>query len=143
MNRGTRRAVALALTALLIGACSSGDRSGSSPPPSSVPSPSETAPTGGTTPKTSSGESAGVTVENFDFTPKLMQIDLGTTVTWTNLDSTTHVIAAGAEGATTGLFGGGLGAKGSTYSFTFETAGTFDYLCSRHPAMTATVKVAA
>jgi plastocyanin len=30
---------------------------------------------------------------------------------------------------------------GDVYSFTFEKAGTYDYLCGLHPSMTATIKV--
>lgn len=36
----------------------------------------------------------------------------------------------------------GLGAQG-TYSFTFRTPGTFDYICSIHPFMYGTVVVTA
>jgi plastocyanin len=34
----------------------------------------------------------------------------------------------------------GLGAQG-TYSYTFHSAGTFDYICSIHPFMHGTVVV--
>jgi plastocyanin len=43
--------------------------------------------------------------------------------------------------ADNGEFSSSLLAKGATFSFTFDTAGTYGYHCSIHPSMTGTVVV--
>ena len=60
----------------------------------------------------------------------------GTTVTWTNSDSTQHTVTADD-----GSFDSGVLAQGQTFSHTFDTAGTIAYHCTIHPNMQATVTV--
>jgi plastocyanin len=79
---------------------------------------------------------AAVTIENFAFTPQTLTVKTGTTVTWTNKDSTTHTVASAdgiSTGAkTTGLFASGSLGPGDTFSFTFTQPGTYFYLCTIH-----------
>lgn len=86
---------------------------------------------------TPSSLSASVLIQNFVFMPKSLTVKVGTTVTWTNQDSTTHTVTSdsGSE-----LSSGGI-APTHTYSHTFAQTGTFNYHCSIHPSMTATVVV--
>lgn len=77
-----------------------------------------------------------VTIKDFKFGPDMVTIKAGTTVTWTNQDSTQHTVTADD-----GSFDGGPLAQGQTFSHTFDTAGTFTYHCKIHPTMTATVTV--
>jgi len=77
-----------------------------------------------------------VSITNFAFTPATLTVPVGATVTWTNHDEEPHVIAAN-DGS---FHSPGLGTN-STYSFTFPTAGSFDYICSIHPFMHGTVVV--
>ena len=79
---------------------------------------------------------AAVAIKDFAFSPVSLDIGVGTTVTWTNEDGTPHTATAGD-----GSFDSGALAQGDTFSHTFGTAGTFDYLCSFHPRMRATVTV--
>lgn len=79
-----------------------------------------------------------VTVQNFAFSPANITVKKGATVTWTNKDSTTHT--ATENDGQTGPDSGDL-ATGKSYSFTYNTAGTFKYHCSIHPDMTGTVTV--
>ena len=68
--------------------------------------------------------------------PATLTVKAGSTVTWTNHDEEPHTVAA-----TDGSFHSpGMG-TGATFSHTFPTAGTFDYVCSIHPMMHGTVVV--
>lgn len=79
-----------------------------------------------------------VTIQNFAFSPHDITVKKGTTVTWTNKDSTTHTVTE-----TDGQVGPDSGnlVSGKSYSFTFNAIGTFHYHCSIHPEMLGTVKV--
>jgi plastocyanin len=77
-----------------------------------------------------------VTIDNFAFSPGTLTVKAGSTVTWTNRDEEPHTVAA-----TDGSFHSpGMG-TGATFTHTFATAGTFDYVCSIHPSMHGTVVV--
>jgi plastocyanin len=78
-----------------------------------------------------------VTIDGFAFAPTTLTVSAGTTVTWTNRDEEPHTVAA-----TDGSFHSpGMG-TGASFTHTFSTAGTFDYVCSIHPMMHGTVVVA-
>jgi plastocyanin len=79
---------------------------------------------------------AAVSISNFAFVPATLTVPVGTTVTWTNQDQEPHTIAA-KDGS---FHSAGLDTHG-TYSYTFHTAGGYDYICSIHPFMTGTVVV--
>jgi amicyanin len=79
-----------------------------------------------------------VTIKNFAFTPQVITIKAGTTVTWTNTDSDAHTVTS--QNGTGPLRSAAL-VTGATYSHTFASAGRYDYLCTIHPFMTATVVV--
>jgi plastocyanin len=73
------------------------------------------------------------------FSPKPIQITVGSTVTWTNGTAATHTATSD-----TGAWDTGNIAAGATSStITFATAGTFTYHCAIHPSMTGSVVVAA
>ena len=104
---------------------------------------STAAPPGGasastTGPATSAPPTAGdaVSISNFAFVPATLTVPAGATVTWTNQDQEPHTVVAG-DGS---FRSPGLG-TGATYSYTFPTAGSFDYICSIHPFMHGTVVV--
>jgi plastocyanin len=86
---------------------------------------------------TASSSSASVLIQNFAFMPKSLTVRVGTIVTWTNQDSTSHTVTSdsGSELNSAHI------APGQTYSHTFAQAGTFLYHCAIHPSMTATVVV--
>lgn len=89
---------------------------------------------------TPSGSQAAVSVlggySGFSFSPSVLTIKAGTTVTWTNTSSAPHTVTSDM-----GAFNGSLGGSGATFSFTFTRAGTFSYHCSIHPYMKATITV--
>lgn len=69
-----------------------------------------------------------VSIKNFAFSSAVLNIKLGETISWTNNDSVAHTISG------IGFQSDNL-ANGQTYSFTFSSTGTFDYICSIHPSM--------
>ncbi len=79
-----------------------------------------------------------VSIDNFAFSPASVTVKKGTAVTWTNEDSVAHTVTEtdGQSGPNSGSL-----ATGKTYSFTYNTAGTFKYHCAIHPEMTGTVTV--
>ncbi len=82
---------------------------------------------------------ASVIMQNIAFNPSSLTVTVGTTVTWTNDDSTSHTVTftdiAGVDSGTM--------SRGQTFSYTFNTAGTFHYYCKIHgaSAMSGTVTV--
>lgn len=85
----------------------------------------------------STSQSNSVTIQNFAFSPAHITVKKGTTVTWTNQDSAGHNVVSNQSG---GPKSGTL-EKGQSFSFKFDTVGTFDYICSIHPSMKGTVTV--
>jgi plastocyanin len=77
-----------------------------------------------------------VVMQNISFSPRDITITQGTTVTWTNNDTITHNVIGSNGGPSSGSI-----APGGTYSYTFNTVGTFPYACTFHPVMTGTVTV--
>jgi plastocyanin len=84
-----------------------------------------------------SAQSGHVTVmiHNYMFMPMCLKIMPGTTVTWMNMDSVDHTATD------SGVFNTGDLGTGKTYSFTFKTAGQFNYICSIHNFMKAEIDV--
>jgi len=80
-----------------------------------------------------------VAIKDFAFTPSSITVKKGTTVTWTNQDSTPHTVTSSGSGEKA-MDSQDL-AQGGTYSVTFDTAGTYEYFCTIHPNMTGTVTV--
>lgn len=79
---------------------------------------------------------SAVSIAGFAFGPGSVSIEVGDTVTWTNDDTAPHTATAA------GAFDTGTIAAGESASVTFDTAGTYDYVCSIHPQMSGTVIVA-
>lgn len=79
---------------------------------------------------------SAVSIAGFAFGPGSVSIEVGDTVTWTNDDNAPHTATAAGD------FDTGTIAVGESASVTFDTAGTYDYVCSIHPTMSGTVIVA-
>lgn len=98
--------------------------------------------TSSTTGDTGSGSAptntSSISIADFAFSPANIAIKKGTTVAWTNKDSAAHTVTE-TDGQT-GPDSGDL-ATGKTYSFTYDSVGTFKYHCSIHSSMTGTVTV--
>ena len=79
-----------------------------------------------------------VTIADFAFSPPMLTITAGDTVTWTNEDPVIHTATSA-----TGAFDSGDLAQGASFSFTFTTPGTYAYVCTPHPDMTGQIVVQA
>jgi plastocyanin len=85
----------------------------------------------------------------FCYKPGRLVINAGTTVTWTNRTSVPHTVtrctvaACGVSGGTgkDQGFGSGTIPPGGTYSFTFQSKGTYVYYCAIHGYGTMHAKV--
>jgi plastocyanin len=77
-----------------------------------------------------------ITIDNFTFSPKELTVAVGTTVKWVNHDDIPHTIVE--KKAT---FRSKALDTDDSYSFTFTSAGTFDYFCGLHPHMVGQVIV--
>jgi len=75
-------------------------------------------------------------MRNFAYQMVNIQVRVGTTVTWTNQDNVPHSITF-----KNGMKDSGLIYQGQSFSYTFTTPGTYQYYCSVHPYMVATVTV--
>ena len=77
-----------------------------------------------------------VSAKNFMFAPGSVTVKAGTTVTWVNLDDEPHTVFSDA-----GLFRSSALDTQERFSFKFDKAGTYHYLCTIHPRMVGTVVV--
>ena len=76
------------------------------------------------------------------FIPDPVTIAVGETVTWANTDTAAHTATGGsAADGPSGVFDSSLIMAGGSYSFTFDTAGTYPYHCMVHPWMQGTIIV--
>lgn len=105
-----------------------------SPSPAGMPMTDQTQSMSGETVITNS-----VTIDDFEYKPDKITIKKGTTVTWTNNDSAGHDITP--ENPSDAFKASKLLKKGESYSFKFETPGTYNYYCSPHPYMKGVVEV--
>ena len=72
-----------------------------------------------------------VAASGLQFTPQDVTINVGDTVRWTWVGSG-HSTTSGTPGNPDGLWDSGVQNAGFTFSFTFTTAGVFNYYCSPH-----------
>ena len=76
-----------------------------------------------------------VTIEGMKFSPAVLSIAAGDTVTFVNQDSAPHTATA------EGTFDTGRLRQGQSGQVTFDAAGSFAYVCTVHPAMKGTITV--
>jgi plastocyanin len=91
---------------------------------------------GKASPNAPSAMPVGVTIANGSFSPNSTSIGVGTAVTWTNKDTAAHSVVADS-----GAFSSGSIAPNGQYSYTFPTAGTFNYHDGTNAGMTGVVIV--
>jgi plastocyanin len=80
-----------------------------------------------------------ITIKDFVFTPNVVRIPVGGSVTWKNLDKTPHSVTDTSARA----FDSGALATGKTYTFTFVKPGVYKYICNFHTSMVANILVGA
>lgn len=77
-----------------------------------------------------------ITIDNFTFSPKELTVAVGTTVKWVNHDDIPHLVVENNK-----TFRSKALDTDDSYSYTFTSAGTFDYFCGLHPHMVGQVIV--
>ena len=91
---------------------------------------------GGDSGTTAGGAEERVEMADLAFNPDTLTVAVGTTVTWANTDSLPHTSNADDEAWESGTLD-----SGDEFSFTFDGAGTFTYVCQIHPSMTGSIVV--
>jgi plastocyanin len=121
----------------------------STDPPAPTPAPDEPAPPApapvdDSATTVSAARSTSVAIQDgnqasaFVFSPSSVAIATGDTVTWTNQGSAPEGHDVTGDGLASGVL-----QQGQSYSHTFTSAGTVNYICSLHPFMKGSVTVAA
>lgn len=80
---------------------------------------------------TGNGEAAdpdSVVMKDIQFVPDTITVTAGSKVTWTNEDPVDHTVTADD-----GSFDSGNLGEGESFSYTFDSPGTYDYSCELHP----------
>lgn len=77
-----------------------------------------------------------VKIRKFKFSPQLLKVKLGDTVTWTNEDIAPHTATANDKSWSTGRL-----KKGQSESIIVKDAMSTDYFCKFHPNMKASLKL--
>lgn len=75
-------------------------------------------------------------MKNISYMQARMQIEVGTTVVWSNTDPLAHTVTAVDKS-----FNSGLVDPGKTFRHTFTKAGTYTYYCMPHPFMKGVIVV--
>ena len=77
------------------------------------------------------------------FSPDVMNISAGTTVTFVNTDGNSHTVTSVKAGTTEpdGTFDSGILSAGKTFSFKFDKPGTYEYICTIHTHMHGIINV--
>lgn len=81
-------------------------------------------------------QNMSVSIQGFAFSSSALTVKKGAKVTWTNMDAAPHTVTAD-----NGAFGSATLSQGQSFSFTFNTAGSFSYHCAIHPMMKGVVSV--
>ena len=98
--------------------------------------PTAPAPTSVTISRAKASATRTVSIVDFAFDPTALSVKVGDTVQWINngtADEGHNVIGAGLQSPVLHT--------GESYSFTFSAAGTYEYICTIHPKMKASVEV--
>lgn len=126
-----RSAVVFAAAAVVF---SIGCGSSYSPAPAPTPNPNPNpTPSGSTTMASIVRGAIGLTTTAYS--PNPINVAVGGSVTWTNDDTIAHTSTSA------GNWDSGTIAPGGSFTKTFQTAGSFSYICSIHPNMVGTVNV--
>jgi plastocyanin len=90
-------------------------------------------PTAAVAPKSGAND---VNIAGFTFGPGAATVKKGQSLNWTNADDSPHQISVKDQPLKTAVL-----LKGQSASLAFDKPGTYEYICSLHPAMKGTVEV--
>jgi len=76
------------------------------------------------------------------YDPQVIDVTVGTTIAWDNIDNTVHTVTSGNPPTdANGIFDSEIMSAGDVFEFTFTDAGIYNYYCTFHPWMVGTVNV--
>ncbi len=75
------------------------------------------------------------------YLPHSLEIWVGDTVSWNNVDSAAHTVTSGSPNNPDGNFDSGMMMVNKSWEFTFTDSGEYDYYCALHPWMTGKIIV--
>lgn len=127
-HRRASFAVFLALVVTATG-CGGGDDGGDAAPAGQQSGPSAE-------PGSAAVTGTAVAIRNFAFVPAMLTVTRGQMITVTNEDTAPHTLTA-----VDGSFDSGELAKGETFTFSVDEAGTFPYFCDLHQYMKGSLQV--
>jgi plastocyanin len=96
---------------------------------------------GGSAADALAGNPVAADIKTFQFQPKVIEVQAGAAVTWTNQDNIDHTITSGTPEAPDGAFASKPFGKGKSFTATFDRPGEYVYFCSKHKSMHGTIKV--
>lgn len=79
-------------------------------------------------------------IQGFKFSKPALTVAVGTKVSWINRDSVSHTVTSTSAPSGQEFDSGGMG-TGTSFSKVFDVPGTYEYHCTYHPSMTATIIV--
>jgi plastocyanin len=82
------------------------------------------------------GLSASVKIVDLAYEPPELTVVRGATVQWSNVGQAAHTVTGRSDSWTSDLL-----PSGAVYSYTFATPGNYEYYCTLHPNMVASVVV--
>jgi plastocyanin len=77
-----------------------------------------------------------ISIDNFTFSPQMLNVPAGATVTWINRDDVPHTVVDADK-----RFKSAALDTDDKFSFTFTTAGEYPYFCGIHTHMTGKIVV--
>ncbi|MFM9875759.1 MAG: plastocyanin/azurin family copper-binding protein [Nitrosarchaeum sp.] len=105
-----------------------------------TPASTKAAPTtGAVTVEIAKGSGSNTKCADKCYISNTVQVKVGSTVTWKNVDLMAHTVSSGKDATHDGIFDSGMLMKDGSFSYTFAKAGTFDYYCMVHPWMAGKV----
>jgi plastocyanin len=83
-----------------------------------------------------SADEHDVAISAFTFQPAVLTVNVGESVTWMNTDGVPHTSTAALN-----HLWGHLVTSTDSFTYTFDTPGTYAYFCEMHPAMVGSINV--
>lgn len=86
-------------------------------------------------------EQVNIDIKLFQYKPGDLEVQIGSTVTWTNNDAIEHSVTHGTPEEIGNEFDSDFFTKDQSYSKKFDKEGKYPYYCKRHPSMKGNIKV--
>ena len=82
-----------------------------------------------------------VAIRVFQYSPRVLEVEAGTRISWHNGDEIEHTVTSGAPDSADGRFNAVLAGKGSVHRLELTQPGVYRYHCARHHFMRGEIRV--